>query len=132
MMNITSHVFISQNGMQQVELNYDDKNRADVLHRQFNSDGVEIGSQEYPRRKPISEIMDYIHKLEEDHRYIDMSSFSEEEQEVWREKVMKVNTTCDNRSAGSPWRAMGAGIKPNSFEEYWGCTPEEHYYPLKG
>ena len=130
-MNITSYVFISQNGMQQVELNFDDQGRADVQHRQFNQDGVEYNIfKKYPTRKPISEVKEYIKKLKEDYRYIDVSCFDEQEQDEWREIQLtaKDRAWVSNPGTGSAWRAMGAGIKPKSFEDFYGCTPEEYYY----
>jgi len=130
-MNITSKVFVSQNGMQQVEMNYDDKNRADVLHRQFTSSGEEVQVlSPIPTRKPITEVLNYITKLENDYRYIDVSDFSEVEVEEWRElaRTTGERSYVINKSSGSPWRALGAGNTPKSFEEFFGCTPEEHYY----
>ena len=129
-MNITSHVFVSQNGACQVELNYDDKGRADVHHRYFrSSDGSEWDISKYPRRCTVEHVQDYLKKLEEDTRYLDVSVFDEDELSEWRDiqRTEHERLWCSNEPTGSAWRAMGPGIKPKSFEDFYGCTPEEYY-----
>jgi len=135
MKNITSHTFISQNGACQVDINTDTKGRADIHYRYFrSSDGTEWDITKYPRRKSLEIIEETLKSLKEDSRYIDVSVFDEEELAEWRDiqRTSHERMWCSNRPTGSAWRAMGAGIAPKSFEDFWGSTPEEHYSHLGG